>query len=147
MQRYKTKLVLVGVTLATSIALFIAVGCAVAADLARSDAEQLQGKWQLVYREMDGKKLPNEKEAEMFHGMMDFTGDMIHYSAELPGFDFRFSYKLHPDRHPKEIDLTLTETPDGKGKGKHVAWHLSPGRRHSRDLPRCNQPPCQFHCA
>ena len=93
-------------------------GSAPISDSSRSDADQLQGEWKLVYQEMDGKKLPDEKQAEMFHGTMDFAGDRSHYSVELPGFDFRFSYKLHPDQHPKGIDLTLTETRDGKGEGQ-----------------------------
>lgn len=119
MRWYKAKLVLGGLTLATSIAFPISCGCA-ASDLPPSDAEQLQGEWKLVYQEMNGKKIPDEKQAEMFHGMMEFTGETIHYSVELPGFDFRLSYKLHPDWNPKGIDLTLTKTPDGKGEGKRT---------------------------
>jgi len=109
-------------TLGLAIAMGLApAGCAgpaLVSDSLRSHADQLQGKWKLVYQEMDGKKLPDEKEAEMFHGTMDFVGDKIHYSVELPGFDFRFFYQLHPDQQPKAIDLTLTETLDGKGEGQ-----------------------------
>jgi uncharacterized protein (TIGR03067 family) len=104
--------------LALVIALPVSSDCAPATSASRSDAEVLQGKWLLVYQEMDGKKLPDEKQAQMFHGMMEFTGDTIHYSVELPGFDFRIRYKLHPDWRPKGIDLTLTKTPDGKDEGK-----------------------------
>jgi uncharacterized protein (TIGR03067 family) len=82
------------------------------------EMEKLQGTWALVYQEMDGKKLPDEKDAEMFHGKMVFAGDKIHYSVELPGFDFRFAYELHADKQPKGIDLTLTETSDGQGVGQ-----------------------------
>jgi uncharacterized protein (TIGR03067 family) len=82
------------------------------------EMEKLQGTWALVYQEMDGKKLPDEKDAEMFHGKMVFAGDKIHYSVELPGFDFRFAYELHADQQPKGIDLTLTETSDGQGVGQ-----------------------------
>ncbi len=94
------------------------IGSPPISDSSRSDADQLQGEWKLVYQEMDGKKLPDEKQAETFHGMMDITGDKIHYSVELPGFDFGFSYRLHPDQEPKGIDLTLTKTTDGKGEGQ-----------------------------
>lgn len=95
-------------------------GSAPVSDSPRSDVDQLQGKWQLVYQEMDGKKLPDEKQAQVFHGMMVFAGDKIHYLVELPGFDFRFSYRLHPDQQPKGIDLTLTETSDGKTQGQTI---------------------------
>jgi uncharacterized protein (TIGR03067 family) len=109
---------ILAMALLMSVALPVASDSAAAPDSHQSDTEQLQGRWKLVYQEMDGKKLPDEQQAEMFHGTMDFAGDKIHYRVELPGFDFRFSYKLHPDQHPKGIDLTLTETPDGKGEGQ-----------------------------
>src|SRR5579859_1661550 len=89
--------------------------CAYGKDLESSD---LQGTWRLVYQENGGKKLPDEKAAEMFHGKMVFKGSEIRYTVELPGFDFKFSYQLHSDQQPKWIDLKLTETPDGKGTGK-----------------------------
>ena len=47
----------------------------------------MRGTWPLVYQEMNGQKVPDEKAAEMLHGKMVFTGDKIHYSAELQGFD------------------------------------------------------------
>jgi uncharacterized protein (TIGR03067 family) len=101
-----------------SIALPIAADSVAGVDSSRSDMEQLQGKWKLVYQKMDGKKLPDEQQAQMFHGTMIVAGDKIHYSVELQFFDFEFSYRLHPDQHPKGIDLTLTKTPDGKGVGQ-----------------------------
>jgi uncharacterized protein (TIGR03067 family) len=117
MHLHKTRLIL-GLGLVMSLALPISAGCAPATGSSKSEADQLQGKWKLVYQEMNGQKLPDEKQAEMFHGIMQFTDGRIHYSVELPGFDFTFAYKLHPDQRPKGIDLTLTGTPDGKGKGK-----------------------------
>ena len=106
--------------LAITLVLATLTGCAPVSDTLRSDLERLQGEWQLVYQEMNGKKLPDEEQAEMFHGRMVFVGDKIHYSAELPGFSFRFSYVLHPDQHPKKIDLMLAETSDGEGVGETI---------------------------
>jgi uncharacterized protein (TIGR03067 family) len=107
-----------GLVLAMSLAFSASTDCAPPSDSSRPDADQLQGKWNLIYQEINGKKVLDEKEAEIFHGMMEFAGNKIHFSVELPGFDFRFSYRLFPDQHPKRIDLTLTETADGKGKGQ-----------------------------
>lgn len=84
-------------------------------DLGPSD---LQGTWKLVYQESGGRKLPDEKTAEMFHGKMVFKGSEIRYTVELPGFDFRYSYLLHSGQQLTGIDLTVTETPDGKGLGE-----------------------------
>lgn len=92
-------------------------GCGVEKNAASMDADKLQGTWQLVYQQMNGTKLPDEKQAEMFHGKMTFAGDKIRYTVELPGFDFEFRYVLHPDHQPKEIDLELTESPDKKSLG------------------------------
>lgn len=91
------------------------VSCVVAKDSGSSD---FQGTWELVYQESGGKKLPDEKAAEMFHGKMVFKDNEIHYTVELPGFDFKFSYQLHSDQRPKGIDLKVTETSDAKGTGK-----------------------------
>jgi uncharacterized protein (TIGR03067 family) len=107
-----------GLGLLMSLALPVAIECAAVPDSSQSAREQLQGAWKLVYQKMDGKKLPDEHQAEVFHGKMVFAVDKIHYSVELPGFDFKFSYKLHPEQHPKGIDLTLTETTDGSGVGQ-----------------------------
>jgi uncharacterized protein (TIGR03067 family) len=107
-----------GLALVMSVALPDPTDSAAAPDSSQSGTEQLQGTWKLVYQKMDGKKLPDEQDAEMFHGRMVFAGDKIHYSVELPGFDFRFSYRLHRDEHPKGIDLTVMETSDGSGVGQ-----------------------------
>jgi uncharacterized protein (TIGR03067 family) len=73
---------------------------------------KLQGTWLLVYQQMNGKKLPDEKAAEMFHGKMVFAGNKLRYSVELPGFDFGFVYKLDSTQQPTAIDLEMTDTPD-----------------------------------
>ena len=118
-----------GLAALMSIAWPAAPGSAATPDSSQTAVEQLQGTWKLVYQKMDAKKLPNEQQAEMFHGKMVIHGDKIHYSVELQGFDFRFSYKLHPDQHPKGIDLRLTKTPDGRGVGQTLLgiYHLQEG--------------------
>lgn len=70
-----------------------------------------------MYQQIAGKKLPDEQQAEMFHGKMAISSDKIHYTVELPGFDVTFSYKLHPDEDPQGLDLTITRTTDEKGVG------------------------------
>jgi uncharacterized protein (TIGR03067 family) len=80
------------------------------------DTGKLQGAWQLVYQESNGKKLPDEKFARMSHAGMIFTGDRIRCSAELDGFDFQFT--LRSDLQPKGIDLMVTDTADEQYLGK-----------------------------
>src|SRR5437899_3160314 len=97
-----------------------ATGCWVEKNTTRSDTHRLQGTWDLVYQQMNGKKLPDEKMAETFHGKMIFTGDKIHYTVELQGFDFQFDYKLNPNQRPKQIDLRLADTLDKRGIGQKL---------------------------
>src|SRR5205807_5543084 len=80
------------------ISLLLGTACATEKNLAKPEMEKLQGTWQLVYQQINGKKLPDEKTAEMLHGKMVFTGNKIHYTVELQGFDFEFTYRLHPDQ-------------------------------------------------
>jgi uncharacterized protein (TIGR03067 family) len=89
-------------------------------DAAKKDKEALQGTWQLLYQEQNGKKLPDEKAAAMFDGKMVFRGDKVRYRVMLPGFDFEFAYKLDPAKKPKAIDLTLTYVADKKGIGERA---------------------------
>lgn len=104
----------------------------------------LQGTWQLVYQESGGKKLPDEKDAEMFHGKMVFKDNEVRYTAELPGFDFKFTCLLHADRQPTGIDLKVMQTPDGKGTGQTM---LGICRRDDEILKICYNPakrPAEF---
>ena len=95
-----------------------ATGCRAEKNSASSDTDKLQGTWELVYQQINGKKLPDEKAAEMFHGKAVFAGDKFRYTVELPGFDFEFAYKLNPEHQPKEIDLRLTDSADKQGIGQ-----------------------------
>jgi uncharacterized protein (TIGR03067 family) len=82
------------------------------------EIEKLQGTWQLVYQQSNGKKLPDEKTAEMLHGKMVFDRSTLRYTVELPGFDFEFAYKPYPNRQPKVVDMQLINTSDKKGIGQ-----------------------------
>lgn len=95
-------------------------GCSTNSDTTGSDARKLQGAWALVFQANNGKKLPDEKMAEMFHGKMFFEGDKIHYLVDLQGFDFQFTFILNPNHQPKEIDLRLTNSPDKQGIGQDL---------------------------
>lgn len=85
-----------------------------------SDMKELQGRWQLVYQEVNGEKLPDEVASRTFHGKMVFVGNKIHYSVDLPSFDFDFTYQLHPELDPKAIDLWIARAPDKQGVGQQL---------------------------
>ena len=87
-------------------------------DSAEWEIKKLQGTWLLSYQQMNGTKLPDEVQAEKFHGKMVFIGHKINYSVELPGFAFTFVYKIHPDQQPDAIDLELTDTVHEQGVGQ-----------------------------
>lgn len=89
-------------------------GCLVQKISDNSDVERLQGTWRLVYQQINGIKLPDERTSEMCHGRMVFSGDKIRYIVELPGFDLEFAYKLDQEQQPRAIDLQITNTPDKK---------------------------------
>src|SRR6266498_122503 len=93
-------------------------GCRAEKNAASSEAEKLQGIWELVYQQINGKKLPDEKTAETLQGKMVFAGDKIHYTVQIQGFDFEFAYKLHRDEQPKAIDLEVIDAVDKKGIGQ-----------------------------
>jgi uncharacterized protein (TIGR03067 family) len=95
-------------------------------DSVDSDSEKIQGIWRLVYQESAGRRLPDEKTAEMFHGQMVFTKDKVHYTAELPGFDFEFAYRLNTRQQPPAIDLKLINVSDKNNIGQSYLgiYHL-----------------------
>ncbi|HZM04693.1 MAG TPA: TIGR03067 domain-containing protein [Candidatus Saccharimonadales bacterium] len=90
---------------------------------------KLQGIWDLVYQQTNGKKLPDEKTAARLHGKMVLTEDKIRYTVDLPKFDFEFSYRLYADQNPSAIDLKITDTPDKNGIGtKLLGIYVIEGR-------------------
>jgi len=56
------------------IGMLMGMGCVSEKNSAKSEIQKLQGTWQLVYQQMDGKKLPDQKAAEM---VLDQSGQAI----------------------------------------------------------------------
>ena len=77
----------VAVSLSASLVIVMAFGfgCTPSPNSVGGDTHKLQGVWQLVYQQMNGKKLPDEEAANIFHGRMAFVGDKMRYTVELPG--------------------------------------------------------------
>ncbi len=109
-------------------------GCTGRRNSPSSEVAHLQGTWLLVYQEINGKKIPDEKAAEALHGRATFAGTKFRYTVELPGFDFEFSYKLDPSQTPKAIDLRLTNTPDTHAVGRNFVGIY---RLNDKDLVIC----------
>src|SRR5262249_23849090 len=79
------------------------------ADDAKDDLKALQGTWDLVYFERDGKevKLRNGTKAIITgHKSVIKVGDKVIAAG---------TFKLDPSKKPKAVDMTYTEGPD-KGK-------------------------------
>jgi uncharacterized protein (TIGR03067 family) len=98
----------VGVMLASS---------GVQADDAKKDLEQLQGTWQMVSHEVDGKPDEALKGAVRVVEGDKFTikkGDEVLRTATM---------KLDPTKKPKWIDITFTEGPE-KGKVRRGIYVL-----------------------
>src|SRR5262245_43423151 len=92
----------------------LSVGALIAADAqnAQKDLQNLEGTWQLVSGERDGKKFTDEevKKTKLF-----IKGDTF----RIPGTDVGTSQdgtiKIDPSKKPKEMDATTGSGPD-KGK-------------------------------
>lgn len=98
-----------------AIAAFV-VACAAAtvvcADDAGKDAKELQGEWQAISLEAQGKKATAD-EVQKFRILI--KGDELAITPLVDGRKARF--KLDPGKSPKAIDLT---SQDGPAKGKTV---------------------------
>jgi uncharacterized protein (TIGR03067 family) len=87
-------------------------GVAFGREDAAKDREKLQGLWQAVHLEYQGKKAP-PKEVEMF--VIRIKGDKLTFG---PGADDRTStFFLDPTKKPKAMDL---RPEDGPAKGKRL---------------------------
>lgn len=94
----------VGALLAVTLAVFSA-----RADDARDDLKALQGTWELVYFEGDGKevKVRNGTKAIITgHKSVIKVGDKVIAAG---------TFKLDPRKKPKAVDMTYTQ---GRDKGK-----------------------------
>jgi uncharacterized protein (TIGR03067 family) len=76
-------------------------------DAAKKDLDRLQGVWQVVSMEIDGKVAP----ADEFKGLnLTFKGNKA--SQLINGKNEEASIKLDPSKKPKAIDMTPLIGPD-----------------------------------
>lgn len=91
----------------------LSVGLLMAADAkddaVKKDTEAMQGKWQLVSLERDGKSVDVPKDA------VRVVKDDTYTITPRPGVTIEGTYKIDPTAKPKTIDITPT-TSDNKGK-------------------------------
>jgi uncharacterized protein (TIGR03067 family) len=75
-------------------------------DDAKKDKEKLAGKWTIVSVTHDGKEDDKAKE----EGTATFEGDEL--TIHLGGKDHKGTFKIDPDKKPKEIDITPGDGPE-----------------------------------
>jgi uncharacterized protein (TIGR03067 family) len=80
-------------------------------DAAKKDLEKLQGNWQLISMERDGKKTPQE-DAKKITLTIQGNKFVLRKDGEVIS---EGTMSLDPTRKPKEIDETITTGPN-KGK-------------------------------
>lgn len=76
-------------------------------ELIRKDKERLQGTWKVIAAESKGEKVPAKELNDLF---LIFEDDMIQVQEDKKKQD-RYTYRLTPDRKPKEIDFAYTKGP------------------------------------
>ena len=95
--------------------LFIFTACsftaviALAGDKSASDAKNLQGSWQAVYLEANGKKSPDDQVKEL---QLVFKGNQV-FTVKPEGEGQMCKFKLGASKKLNTIDLSPA---DGKGK-------------------------------
>jgi uncharacterized protein (TIGR03067 family) len=81
----------------------------------KKELERLQGTWNLVGRELDGK-MASEDDIKLLEGKLVITGDKATYTAR--GDDAReVTIKIDPTAQPRAIEWTITK---GPAKGEKV---------------------------
>jgi RNA polymerase sigma factor (sigma-70 family) len=75
----------------------------------KPDQDAIQGKWKLVSAKLMGKDLPEEEQKALNESGFVFEKDKL--TAPHPG-----SFTLDPTKSPKEMDLTIDEPEQRKGK-------------------------------
>ncbi len=76
----------------------------------KSDRDRLQGTWLLIALEKGGAKVTDDEVKGM---KIVFAGDKI--TVHIKGEAKEGTYKLNPDKNPKEIDIDLKEKNIGEG--------------------------------
>jgi len=89
-------------------ATLLVAGEAPTEDAARKELEKLQGTWQLVSAETDGKKVPEDR-VKMIKLVIKGNTHTVFFGDDPVAKDIAF--KIDPTKMPKQSDDTL---PDGK---------------------------------
>ncbi len=88
-------------------------------DLVKKDREQLQGTWQIVSAEEDGKQ------NKQVSGFFIFKDDKLTISTTNDKKSIDSQYRLDPSKKPKEIDFTTYTMPNGKKKVNQAIYELT----------------------
>ena len=88
------------------------VAVANADDAAKKDVKKLQGKWQAVELQVQGKKAPPEQVKKF---RIVIKGDEITFNPD--GGNRKSKFKVDPSKSPKTMDMTPL---DGPRKGKTI---------------------------
>ncbi len=95
-------------------ACLLSTAIALAGDKSANDAKNLQGTWQAVYLEANGKKSPDDQVKEL---QIVFRGDQV-FAVKSEGEGQKCKFKLGVSRTPHTIDLSPIEE---RGKRKIAA--------------------------
>jgi uncharacterized protein (TIGR03067 family) len=76
-------------------------------ELIRKDQERLQGTWRIIAAESKGEKVASKDLGELF---LIFDGDSIQVEEDKKKQD-RYTFRLNPERKPKEIDFSYIKGP------------------------------------
>jgi uncharacterized protein (TIGR03067 family) len=93
------------------------------AELIRKDKERLQGTWKVIAAESKGEKVPAKDLGDLF---LIFEDDTIQVQEDNKKQE-RYSYRLAPDRKPKEINFAYTKGPK-KGRTDRAIYLLQGDR-------------------
>jgi uncharacterized protein (TIGR03067 family) len=84
-------------------------------DAAKKDLASMEGEWNLVAMEVDGKPVPAEK---LVSAKLTIRGDK--YTLVSRNKQHEVELKLDPSKSPKEIDMTFLDGPNKDRVGKGI---------------------------
>jgi uncharacterized protein (TIGR03067 family) len=83
---------------------------ATAQDKGKLDPAKIIGSWSYASGEKDGKKIPAD---DLKKGYVEITKDTL--MLKSPDATFVLKYKLNTEKTPAQIDMEITEGPQGVG--------------------------------
>lgn len=95
-----------------ALAVFLVLTCGLAADDKKDDRGSLQGEWAAVVIEVGGKKLTAE---EIKNSKIAFKGDEVATNGDVNPKSGKPTFKLRPNKSPKEIDFVVPNAGVVKG--------------------------------